>query len=67
MTVRDSGAAADYWRAACLLSFSHAAGLAWPPPGAPRRSRAVGHWGCNPGIAWAAGHLAEASTEEFLL
>jgi len=67
VTVRDSGAAADYWRAACLLSFSHAAGLAWPPPGAPRRSRAVGHWGCNPGIAWAAGHLAEASTEEFLL
>jgi xylulose-5-phosphate/fructose-6-phosphate phosphoketolase len=62
-----SSAAEDYWRAACLLSFSHAAGLAWPPPGAPQRTRAVGHWGCNPGIAWAAGHLAEASTEEFLL
>jgi xylulose-5-phosphate/fructose-6-phosphate phosphoketolase len=67
VTVRDGGAAADYWRAACLLSFSHAAGLAWPPPGSPQRSRAAGHWGCNPGIAWAAGHLAEASAEEFLL
>lgn len=60
-------AAEDYWRAACLISFSHAAGLKWPPPGAPQRPRAVGHWGCNPGIAWAAGHLAEASQDEFLL
>jgi len=61
-------AAADYWRAACLLSFSHAAGLTWPPPGEPQRPRAVGHWGCNPGIAWAAGHLAEAGTGDgFLL
>jgi xylulose-5-phosphate/fructose-6-phosphate phosphoketolase len=57
----------DYWRAACLLSFSHAAGLAWPPPGEPQRSQAAGHWGCNPGIAWVAGHLAAASAEEFLL
>ncbi|MGF1425334.1 hypothetical protein [Kitasatospora sp. LaBMicrA B282] len=60
-------AAVDYWRAACLLAFSHAAGLAWPPPGAPQRRRAAGHWGCNPGIAWAAGHLAQAADEEFLL
>ena len=61
-------AAADYWRAACLLSFSHSAGLTWPPPGEPQRSRAVGHWGCNPGIAWAAAHLAQACTDEgFLL
>lgn len=67
MTVRDGNGAADYWRAACLLSFSHATGLAWPPPGTPQRDRAAGHWGCNPGIAWVAGHLAEASTEEFLL
>lgn len=59
--------AEDYWRAACLLGFSHAAGLGWPPPGAPQHSRAVGHWGCNPGIAWIAGHLAEASPDEFLL
>lgn len=66
MTARSS-AAEDYWRAACLLSFSHAAGLDWPPPGVPRRRRVVGHWGCNPGIAWAAGHLAEASEAEFLL
>jgi xylulose-5-phosphate/fructose-6-phosphate phosphoketolase len=51
----------------CLLSFSHAAGLTWPPPGTPQRGRAAGHWGCNPGIAWVAGHLAEASGEEFLL
>lgn len=65
--VRDSSAAQDYWRAVCMLSFSHAAGLTWPPPGAPQRSQPVGHWGCNPGVAWAAGHLAEASTEEFLL
>ncbi|MGI5401435.1 hypothetical protein ACQEVG_18725 [Streptomyces sp. CA-135486] len=63
-----SSAATDYWRAACLLSFSHAAGLTWPPPGEPQRSRAVGHWGCNPGIAWAAAHLAQACTDEgFLL
>jgi xylulose-5-phosphate/fructose-6-phosphate phosphoketolase len=60
-------AAEDYWRAACLLSFSHAVGLEWPPPGTPQRSRAAGHWGCNPGIAWAAGHLAEASPGDFLL
>lgn len=59
--------AEDYWRAACLLSFSHAAGLEWPPPGAPQRPRPAGHWGCNPGIAWAAGHLAEAASGEFLL
>jgi xylulose-5-phosphate/fructose-6-phosphate phosphoketolase len=60
--------AADYWRAACLLSFSHAAGLTWPPPGIPQRSRAAGHWGCNPGIAWIAGHLAqESGNQEFLL
>ncbi|MFC6084181.1 phosphoketolase family protein [Sphaerisporangium aureirubrum] len=67
MTTPGSGAAVDYWRAACLLGFSHAAGLAWPPPGAPQRRRVAGHWGCNPGIAWAAGHLAEASAGEFLL
>ncbi|MDH6108191.1 xylulose-5-phosphate/fructose-6-phosphate phosphoketolase [Kitasatospora sp. MAP12-15] len=67
MTTPGSGAAVDYWRAACLLGFSHAAGLAWPPPGAPQRRRAAGHWGCNPGIAWAAGHLAQASGGEFLL
>jgi xylulose-5-phosphate/fructose-6-phosphate phosphoketolase len=59
--------AEDYWRAACLLSFSHAAGLEWPPPGAPQRRRAAGHWGCNPGIAWTSGHLAAASAGEFLL
>jgi len=60
-------AAEDYWRAACLLSFSHAAGLEWPPPGVPQR-KPVGHWGCNPGIAWAAGHLAETCAGgEFLL
>lgn len=61
-------AAGNYWRAVCLLSFSHAAGLTWPPPGEPQRSRAVGHWGCNPGIAWATAHLAQACTDEgFLL
>ncbi len=59
--------ASDYWRAACLLSFCHATGLRWPPPGAPQRQRAVGHWGCNPGIAWIAGHLAETSPGEILL
>ncbi|MFC4999312.1 hypothetical protein ACFPIJ_15865 [Dactylosporangium cerinum] len=62
------GAAFDYWRAACLLSFSHAAGLTWPPPGEPQRARAAGHWGCNPGIAWAAAHLAQESGDDgFLL
>ncbi|MEV6930148.1 hypothetical protein AB0M46_37475 [Dactylosporangium sp. NPDC051485] len=62
------GAAADYWRAVCLLAFSHATGLSWPPPGEPLRSRAAGHWGCNPGIAWAAAHLAqEGGDEGFLL
>jgi xylulose-5-phosphate/fructose-6-phosphate phosphoketolase len=61
-------AAADYWRAACLLSFSHSAGLSWPPPGEPQRPRTAGHWGCNPGIAWAAAHLAAASGDDgFLL
>ncbi|MFJ6200053.1 hypothetical protein [Micromonospora sp. NPDC092111] len=60
--------ATDYWRAACLLAFSHAAGLSWPPPGEPQRARAVGHWGCNPGVAWAAGHLAqECDDDGFLL
>ncbi|MFF4501644.1 hypothetical protein [Streptomyces sp. NPDC001401] len=67
VTTPGSSAAVDYWRAACLLGFSHAAGLTWPPPGAPQRRRAVGHWGCNPGIAWVAGHLAQVSSEEFLL
>ncbi|MFI7515605.1 hypothetical protein ACIBVK_19165 [Micromonospora echinofusca] len=62
------GAAADYWRAACLLAFSHATGLSWPPPGEPQRSRAVGHWGCNPGIAWVTAHLAqECDDDGFLL
>ena len=71
--VRDAAAPAgssalDYWRAVCMLSFSHAAGLTWPPPGNPQRPRAVGHWGCNPGIAWAAGHLAETcGADGFLL
>ncbi|GLK99217.1 hypothetical protein [Dactylosporangium matsuzakiense] len=62
------GAALDYWRTACLLAFSHTAGLSWPPPGRPQRSRASGHWGCNPGIAWAAAHLAQESGDDgFLL
>jgi xylulose-5-phosphate/fructose-6-phosphate phosphoketolase len=60
-------AAEGYWRAACLLSFSHAAGLSWPPPGTPQRRAAAGHWGCNSGIAWIAGHLADAAPGEFLL
>jgi xylulose-5-phosphate/fructose-6-phosphate phosphoketolase len=61
-------AAVDYWRAICLLSFSHAAGLTWPPPGEPQRARAVGHWGCNAGIAWAVAHLAQTCTDDgFLL
>jgi xylulose-5-phosphate/fructose-6-phosphate phosphoketolase len=51
-----------YWRAACALAAAHVLGTTWPPPGRPQRTRTVGHWGCNPGIAWIAGHLADAWT-----
>lgn len=47
-----------YWRTACALSAAHVFGISWPPPGRPQRSRIVGHWGANPGIAWVVGHLA---------
>ncbi|WP_416483241.1 hypothetical protein [Streptomyces sp. CL12] len=69
MTATVPGASAEnYWKAVCLLSFSHAAGLDWPPPGRPQRARAAGHWGCNPGLAWIAGHLAETCADrEFLM
>lgn len=51
-------AAQRYWRAVCALALSHLLGASWPPPGERQRRRVVGHWGCNPGIAWATGHLA---------
>lgn len=47
-----------YWRSVCVLAACHLLGTTWPPPGTPQRTRVVGHWGCNPGIAWVAGHLA---------
>lgn len=52
--------AVRYWRTACSLAAAHLFGATWPPPGVPQRSRVVGHWGCNPGIAWIVGHLAAA-------
>jgi xylulose-5-phosphate/fructose-6-phosphate phosphoketolase len=62
-------AALQYWRAATALAGSHVFGMTWPPPGRPLRSRLVGHWGANPGIAWIVGHLASHWREEepFLL
>jgi len=55
--------AVAYWRAACALAVAHLFGLSWPPPGRPQRGRLVGHWGCNPGIAWVVGHLAAHCAE----
>jgi len=62
-------AAERYWRLACALAATHVLGTTWPPPGQPQRSRIVGHWGCNPGIAWIVGHLAAhwAGREPLLL
>jgi xylulose-5-phosphate/fructose-6-phosphate phosphoketolase len=55
----DPVAAADrYWRVCCALAASHLLGATWPPPGRVQRTRVVGHWGCNPGIAWVVAHLA---------
>jgi xylulose-5-phosphate/fructose-6-phosphate phosphoketolase len=64
-------AAHRYWRAVCALVTSHLYGLSWPPPGRPQRQRIVGHWGCNPGIAWITGHLcaqwAESSAFQLIV
>jgi xylulose-5-phosphate/fructose-6-phosphate phosphoketolase len=54
--------AVRYWRATCALASAHLLGTDWPPPGRVQRTRVVGHWGCNPGIAWATGHLAAQHT-----
>ena len=57
--------AADcYFRAACCLAAAHVFGMTWPPPSRPQRSKLVGHWGANPGIAWVVGHLAVHSSEQ---
>lgn len=69
-TDADAARAADaYWRLSCLLAATHVLGTTWPPPGRPQRSRTVGHWGCNPGIAWIVGHLTArwAGLEPLLL
>ena len=50
--------AVRYWRVASAIAGSHLFGMTWPPPGRAQRSRVVGHWGANPGIAWVVGHLA---------
>lgn len=50
-----------YWRVACGLASAHLFGWPWPPGASGARRRVVGHWGCNPGIAWIAGHVAARS------
>ncbi len=61
--------AVNYWRISCLLAATHVFGFTWPPPGRAQRRRVVGHWGCNPGIAWVIGHLSShwKDQEPFLL
>ncbi len=61
----DSIALADrYWRLCTALAATHSLGLSWQPSSHPQRSKAVGHWGCNPGIAWAVGNLLPNCPEE---
>ncbi len=52
------------WRTYCALAATHLYGRTWPPPGEAQRDRVVGHWGCNPGIAWAVAHLAAVADDE---
>ncbi|WP_432832882.1 hypothetical protein [Dactylosporangium sp. CA-092794] len=53
-----------YWRVVCAVTTSHLLGTTWPPPGTAQRTRVVGHWGCNPGIAWVTAHLAAHWADE---
>lgn len=41
------------------MAAAHAFGVSWPPERIIKRSRSIGHWGANPGIAWIVSNLAE--------
>jgi len=65
LSLSQSGTGAvRYWRACCALALGHALGSSWPleTEWTPRAS--PGHWGCNPGIAWIIGHLADGLADE---